>query len=374
MISKATTFAQQLKHFAKSVDIVDDEIFDRVRALVYRYVRTELQAAYFELLRDQTINGRPGVQMFWSSSDREHSWTVRVEDGSYHNPICAAFDRAQPVWIVNADRSPLGEHDVYDDHWSRMVDLTPYQPSADQPVRTLVVVPLRRRRMLGAYYFECPAYIGITDVAKAELQLLGDALAILLDLYETNRAQSKMTGEAILELQERLESSTFPRLTKPRFFVAFSSRADASVTMAIQDVLKAFSDRIEFTDWSEMNDSGNISAQLVKEITRSRFGICYLSEPVAPPGDGRIIPAYRDNPNVLFEAGMLHALSSTNASTDIGEPAGWIPVREADSPPAPFDFAAERTVTVPRSERGEQDDGRLRAILTQRVHRLLGGD
>ncbi len=364
------TFANQLRLFARSVDIVDDEIFDRVRSLVYKYVKSELGAAYFELMREEPLDRQLGLKMFWSSEDRDHFWRVSRDDGSYCNLVTQAFAEERPMWIVDRDRKPLSESGALEDEWSGHTDLLPYEQSGVESIHTLVILPLRRKRPLGVFYFESSSHIGITDVAKGELQVLADAVGIFLELYELNRSQSRMTSAAIFELQESLEAAKFPKLTRPHFFVAFSHRADDHVTTVISEVLDLFSDRIEFTDWSRMTESGNISTQIVKEITRSRFGICYLSEPNEREGDH---PAsYRDNPNVVFEAGMLHARTAANDSGDVGEPAGWIPMREKDSPAAPFDFAAERTLQIPRRSDGTLNEERLRSQLSERISKLLG--
>ena len=361
------TFAGQLKHFAKSVDIVNDAVFDQVRSLIYRYVRSELEALYFEVDREQDIDGRPGLRMFWSDLDRDHNWPLQNEDESYTNCVTRAVALGKPMWIVASDRSALSNAEKYEDLWSTSSDLPLHQSSADQPVKTVVIVPLRRRRVLGAYYFESRRYIGITDVAKQELLELGDALAILLELYEANKSQARLTGEAISDLQDTLESARFPKLTKPHFFVAFSNQADKSVTLVIRETLEKFADKLDFTDWTQIADSGNINAQIAREIVRSRFGICYLSQRAHDDSNYEFI----DNPNVVFEAGMLHALTSAASATSGAEPSGWIPLRETDSPPAPFDFAAERTIEIPRSANGDLNEERLAENLEKRVRRLL---
>jgi hypothetical protein len=368
MAYQDNTFAGQLKHFAKSVDIVDDDVFDRVRVLVYKYVRNELGAEYFELTREQQNDAHTELRMFWSSDDREHTWRLTADDGTYVNCVTRAVALNQPMWVVADDKSPLLEANKYEDLWSHAVEIPRYQPLVDKPIRTVVVIPLRRRRVLGAYYFESCSYIGITEVAKTELMLLADSLAILFELYEAHKSQSRMTGEAIFDLQERLESARFPRLTKPHFFVAFSNRADPRIRLVINEVLDQFTDRLESTDWTQINETGNIHNQIAREIVRSRFGICYLSEPADEPSDHK----YVDNPNVVFEAGMLHALTSANAASDVSEPTGWIPMREADSPSAPFDFASERTIEVPRTASGDLNEDRLKNLLLERVAKLLG--
>jgi hypothetical protein len=262
----ARTFASQLRHFARSVDIVDDNIFDRVRGLVYKYVRNELGAEYFEVLREQPIEDEPALKMFWSSEDSDHFWRIRGSDGSFTNPITQAFGQNQCLWVVGNDRKPLRQADKLEDEWSGTINLSRYQPVVDKGIRTLVAVPLHRRPH-SIYYFESCAHLGITEVAKSELQILGDALSILLELFEHSRMQSSMTGSAIFELQEHLESAKFPKLAQPHFFVAFSNRADRAVVTIVHEVLRHFSDRLEFTDWTRMSESGNISAQITREIT-----------------------------------------------------------------------------------------------------------
>ena len=370
MTSTENTFAGQLRHFARSVDIVDDRIFERVRELMYKYVKDELGAAYFELMRGQTFDGDPALKMFWSIDDTDHHWPITKPDGSYTNVVTMAFAKHQPLWIIDRDKRSLGEADKLEDQWSHNLDLPHYQPVKDQPVRMLVVLPLRRQRPLGVCYFESAAHIGITEVAKVELLLLADAIAILFELYEANRTQFAMTSSAILELRDRLEQAKFPQLTKPHFFLAFSNRADRHVTTIIREALHQFSEQLDFTDWQRIDESGNVNAQIAREIVRSRFGICYLSEPALESAEAGV--SYVDNPNVVFEAGMLHARTAANEGNDGAEPTGWIPMRETASPPAPFDFRAERTLEIPRFDDGSLNEDRLRDILTERITKLLG--
>jgi hypothetical protein len=310
--------------------------------------------------------------MFWSSGDEDHSWPHTKPDGSYTNVVTLASAKDQPLWIVDQENRPLSEAETLEDQWSHNVDLPPYQPATNQAARLVVVLPLRRQRPLGVCYFEASTYIGITEVAKIELACLAEALAILLDLYEANRAQFALHSAAIFELQERLENAKFPQLARPHFFLASPSGADTQVTTVIREVLHAFSDQLEFTDWAKISVSGDINVQIAKEITRSRFGICYLSEPAKESSEADV--RYVDNPNVVFEAGMLHARTAANEAQDGSEPAGWIPMRENASPPAPFDFATERILEIPRYDDGSLNEDRLREGLTERIRKLLAAE
>lgn len=370
MTSKIATFAGQLLHFAESVDIVDDRIFDAVRSLVYSYVRNELSAQYFELVHEEQFDERPALRTFWSSRDLLSFWPVRTAEGNYTDPVAQAFDTRRPLWLLAPDKSPLGGAGPYEDRWSNLADIPTYRPSAEFPVRTLIVIPLLRRgRSLGAYLIESSRYVESTDVAKVELSRLGTALSILYDLYETNRAQAKNTADAIGDLRELLAAAEFPRLAKPHFFLAYPDKADRRVKYVIDDVLDELSDRLEFTDWAEIHESGNVPSQIAAEISRSRFGICYFSQRRIDPGEG--MPLFEDNPNVLFEAGMLHARTSVTGEAR-GEPSGWIPIREANSPPKPFDFQSERILEVPRTRNGELKEDVLHDILKNWIENLIG--
>ena len=52
-----------------------------------------------------------------------------------------------------------------------------------------------------------------------------------------------------------------------------------------------------------MANPGQITDQLVDEISRSQYGICYLSELTNRPAGKAKQQKYVDNPNVLIEAG-----------------------------------------------------------------------
>jgi hypothetical protein len=144
MTAKNSTFAGQLKHFAESVDIVDDTRFDSVRELVYRYVVKQLGGEYFELLRRES--GGDGdkqswLRTFWSSDERPHFWAIRSDDGSYTNPVTDAFDNERPMWIVSPEKDPLDEADKHHDLWSKTSNLSRYRPSSSEPIRTVVILP-----------------------------------------------------------------------------------------------------------------------------------------------------------------------------------------------------------------------------------------
>jgi hypothetical protein len=178
-----------------------------------------------------------------------------------------------------------------------------------------------------------------------------------------NQVQVQGTRDAIAYLRRIKETITFPQLARPQMFVGFPNKADEQVIGALNAVLDEFSDRLRIIRWNRIVESGTITAQIAEVIAKSQFGLCYFSE---PDGEAK---RYRDNPNVVFEAGMLQALTGPPAH----EVAGWIPVREENSPQPPFDFAGERIELVPRGADNQVNEELLRTRLRGRIQRLLEG-
>lgn len=216
------------------------------------------------------------------------------------------------------------------------------------------------------------AYLEPTDGARAELVRLAQAIYRVHSVAKASKENNLDTMEVLKKLNISLKDRQWPEFARPQMFIAASRNADRRVTGEIQKVLDQFVDRMEVVYWRDISKSGNISTQIIEEISKSKFGLCYFSEP-ATSGDQKCKPGdqkykYRDNPNVLFEAGMMQALTnSPNA-----HPTGWIPVREKSSPTTLFDFAGDRILFVDRLEKDDAfNDDAFQAALEDRVISLL---
>jgi hypothetical protein len=346
------------------VDIVDEQVLREARDLVHQYLQDELGAAYLELARAHMINKAAGLRTFWSSANKDFSTTIKGPDNRYSSQVAVSYDMRKPLWIVNPQRKPLRAADNYVDQWSSIADLPPYQAPLEQDLFTSVIIPIWRpdNRIFGVMYLETTKYLNIAEFDSQELVVLADALGVLIDLFDLNKVQTQGTRDAISNLRRIREAVVFPQIALPQIFLAFSAKADQEVIGVLVDALKEFSGRLRIIQWNRIDDSGTITTQLAEAITTSRFGLCYLSEPQEDTGD------YTDNQNVLFEAGMLHALTVLS----IHERSGWIPLREAQSPPPPFDFAGDRIEVVPRTGDGRLNEELFRARLGARLRRLLG--
>jgi hypothetical protein len=367
------TFGSVLMQFANSVDHVDETTFDRIGDQVKRYVAKQLDVQYFDFQVGTMVDeDRAGLTKVWASEGAEgRSASPRTiltdadDPTSYRNQTSFAYATRRPLWIVCADKLPLYESKQVQDSWSHSEGVPPYQQPIDRDLRTSIIVPvIHEEDLVGVINLESETYVESTRVARRELRLIAEAVGELYLARGSTRHQTATTQDAIEELQTILEADDLPTLTKPRIFIASSGRADSQVVDSIDKVLGEFGDYLVPVLWSASSSSGNITAQILEDITHSRFGLCYFSEPDDDGGEH----GYRDNPNVIFEAGMLHSL--TNAPTE--HPTGWIPIREVDSPPMPFDFAQQRTVMVPRRAEGALDVEGFEARLTAFLEDIVG--
>lgn len=370
------TFGDQLVRFVKAVDYLDDRAFERVRELVDDYTRQTLNIQVTRLMVASGTRDRPVLQAYGLAQKGLYNPVDLhlVVDGVevYGGQTAYAFDREEPLWIVS---SPEEENDrlsycsSYSNLWrseSTLSDDFPkYKVATSEPVRTSIILPLRDDvgRVFGVFNFETTDRLQITQLAKRELENIALAMAISYQTQLSTRSNRARSSHALATLGKLLQG-TLPKLTKPKIFFASSSRADDQVMSTVKEVLsrQELTDKYEVVHWEDMNRPGNISQQLVKELSSCRYGVCYLSERTNVDAD---FP-FQDNPNVVFEAGMLHGRSEA----DSPRPAEWIPIREERSPTPPFDIAAERMIIVPRDSENSLKVEDFKSKLNNRLFAL----
>ncbi len=351
------TSAQLLKQLALSVDHVAEAEYARLIDLVRSYFRDTERACFFDVVIDgfRIERGNQLVPALDTAIPERDSAVASIfnEDGTYRGQRAFCYDKGLPLWITADNSAPLRETSetggTFIDSWStaRSGRIPAYQFPRQGDPRTSVLYPLRYGpRVFGVMVVEFEDELRFTARAKLLVSQIGDAVSRIIWLRETTKNQLQDTQRAVAEVSREIR---FDRggIRPPTLFLAYSSRADNEVVGELIGVLDGYCDEIEVVDWSGMGAPGSVTSQIREAISQASFGICYFSE---SDGDN----AFTDNPNVLFEAGMLHA---TKHDTD-EQPNGWIPIREdkALAGDPPFDFAERRFVIVPRL-----NDGRLNA-------------
>ena len=348
-------WARRFKFFALAVDFIDDAIVDDLKELLQCYFMETLGVCYFRLLMEgtgtETPDGvLPTLETVWSSrEDRRGDVALYARDGCSSGHLALAFESRRPLWITARDGSLLTTDNVeLVDSWSRMKSLPDYVNYGDSSARTSIVVPLSYgERLFGVMDLEFEQYMTASTRGKEVIRLIEDAVSRIFWLNEMSRTQRDDTRAAFNVLERSYHHSTSP-LQRHTVFLASSGRADAEVMSVILRVLGEFDDVFDVKYWKAEASAGNIAEQVRAAISDAEFGVCYISEP-SPDATSKY--RFLDNPNVLFEAGMIQMLHEMRDDhTDLVS--RWIPVREGPglTPPLPFNFAGDRVVLVPRAD------------------------
>lgn len=340
------TFGKSLSHFVKSVDIVDSATRESVLDLIEKYLRETLDICYFTFYVESSINRKVGLRpTHWRSDDCDrNAFSILDDNEAYQGQAAFAYDENKSLWIVSPQGTALSVADTYECLLgnANSSDIPPYVKRTNQEVFTSIIIPaVENGRTYGVINFESKIpleYSSLIDEEMRELARSISTLFILHRAYENQRQNTKSEINYLTALNSN-RANLLP-LTKPKVFIASSTRAEEDVMTSILAVLDNYEDKIEPVYWKDITKAGPVTQQIFDAIRNCQYGICYLSEPTPKGAEYR----YQDNDNVLIEAGMLSALSY---GTDFDS---WLPIREASSGPMPFDFANARTLFVPRKK------------------------
>ena len=364
MRTRKKTFGESLSHFVRSIDIVDTSTKDNVLSVIESYLNDELGIRFFNFYVEGSIDQKVGLlQTDWCRgvSDRG-SFSIRDSEDNYQGQVSLCYDRKVLLWIVAPDKGPLEFSEMYLDISNHVegVEIPLYVKRTDYGVRTSIIRPVKNEsRIYGVVDFESVKYLEYSKKVAEELKKISESISTLYLLNKAYESQQRNTKQEIGYLAElKNTSDDLLHLTKPKIFIASSSRAESDIIASIRNVLDEFEKKIKVVYWPDITDSGTVNQQILREIKECRYGICYFSEPTKSEENEK----YQDNANVLIEAGMLSMLSHENDFDN------WIPIRETDSSPMPFDFASGRTLLVDRLSTGklnvESFEGDLRRALS----------
>lgn len=340
------TFGEELKHFALTVDILDEGKFLEIFAMAEDYLKQNLQISRMGLMQQAPFQGSIGLwPRYGDTTFRTFGpYTIQGQNNSPDGLCAFSFDEDKPLWVISKQEDQdLKEAEEYQELWSE-VDvklLLSYKKVHNEACKTLISVPLNHQdNRIGILYFESIHSLKPSVKSRAEFKVISDALAILFLLVDANTVRQNNTVESINNIKNVTRSGSF---VNNSLFLAYSEKADRIVTGIIKDVLREFPE-INVVDWKEPNNMGQIiSEKLIKSIQESKYAICYFSEEVDDPSDNNI---YADNPSVLFEAGMIYSLINNSDAI----PEQWIPIREELSSDIPFDFAGNKILVIQRSD------------------------
>jgi predicted nucleotide-binding protein len=284
--------------------------------------------------------------------------------------VSLAFSEQIFLWIVGKESEQLRQATTYLDlmNNARSNIIPKYVAKTTRAIRSSIIFPVSftdQGDADGVVNFESTNYLHFNQAIWDELNKISKSIAILYERNQTYQALREDTIRAARALSGYRNvqfSQALPR--KKSVFVASSSRADPQVSGKILEILNGYD--VDVTCWSDISESGTITQPLFKQIQMSDYGLCYLSEPVLHSADSDQGFQFIDNPNVLFEAGMLSGRSANMEN--------WIPIRERNSDKMPFDLAGVRTLYVPRRQHSSKsilNESEFVQQLTNRLDSLL---
>jgi len=360
-MNKRMTFAEELLQFAKTVDILDEELFLNIKKIINDYAYQRWGVKYVKIMNLKfDIDGNRILEKFflyeYNKGGTQHEM-VNIETSK--GQMAYVIKKKKAVWIVSKEPElPLNDTEEYLDLWSGLEDIPEYQTiMPNEKIKTSIIVPFyelekERRYLRGVANYEIPEVLSFNKESKEEILTLTNTISELLNLYNVRERQEHNSNYAVERLELKLESFN-AMLRKNKIFIASPSKGNRDVKEVILKVLKEHYSEIEIVDWENNSETGSISQKMFDDINSSRYGICYFSE------WSKEKERYIDNSNVMFEAGLMHSKFTTfNDETPL-----WIPIREKESLDFPFDVQGFNTLIVPRDKHGKLEVEHLQEML-----------
>lgn len=361
------TFGDHVLHFAQSAGAITQTDLREILESVKSYLIAALDATFFAIVTPKINNSEPWLLGEWPVSNW---WSKPLkQDGMYTCQVGLAYGLGRRLWIVGSDQRELHRTASYEDLLGNVTsNMIPKYAQIEGVVsRTSIILPLVLNsdvEHLGIMNVECADYMSVVTNWQVELQKIARAIAILRHLTHTRDLQDS----SITEAKRRLGDADFvPVVRKRKVFLASSSRADGEVVRVLDQILTdTFHEPAdELVRWNEPAE-GSIRERIWGSLSTCTFAACYFSEPAKAGSMRRFI----DNPNVLFEVGILYALKRSRRSPV----RGLLLLREENSPSIPFDLGDERMLKVPRLQDGKLDEKSFKIMLSDYLSHMLDAD
>lgn len=351
------TFGERLLQVSKTIDILDEHTFKDILKLIEEYTKKTLNIKYVSIMTmpPNNLNSEITILNKFTLGDTDRTtMAIKKPNGEYCGQTAYSFDKEKPLWVLSdiEDRTLKGSKS-YIDQWSQDENVPEFiSIDIHSIIKTSIIIPISRQNNIqniyGVVNFETEEYIEITEQAKSELINLSKTISHLVQAYDVRNAQHKNTTAVIERMERDIHKNFIPKLTKPKLFLASAGKSENDVIGIIKKVINEnYSNKIDCIYWKDITTLGNINNQTIKNIISSRYGICYFSE----LSENNEKYRYIDNPNVLFEAGMMHAKIRNSTKTT----SNWIPIREISSPKEPFDFSSERILYIERDSNNKMN-------------------
>lgn len=355
------TFAREILQFVESINMVDKYIFLETKKVIDKYAQSKFDIDKVKIMKIY-INGERTILKKFTLKDFADD-TIGDEivfDGQM--PFIINQPSPKTAWITSSVKGEfLIDAESYIDHYLRLKNIPKFIRGDSQSlIRTSIIVPYFEKRknkqfIQGVVNYESNSYLEYTKEERREIEELTQAIAKLMYLYDVYVKQSYNTDKALKKIDEKFELYKSMPKVKNNIFLAYPKNSESDVVDLIKEVIESDFKEISYFDWCENSKTGTITKEIFEQIETSKYGICYLSQ---KDGKGR----YKDNINVMFEAGLMHSKSQYLNM--------WIPIREVASPPKAFDTSGLNHIEIER-ENGEFDQEAFKKKLRSMLKTMI---
>ena len=353
------TFGEYFLNFVRSIDIVDNTIYQTALNTCEEYCKNHLKVEMSTLFVPEEVGiESPSIGLRGVSGWDYHPTTLmppEVTNGKIDGQTMYSWVNRKPLWIRGEDEKPISdENTTYVESWSNTVhiDLPKYINKYKGPnnIFTSIIIPIplnHKEQSKGIINFESSEIVFFSQETKLEFENIAEALYLLFVLKNNFKLQTKNSKIVLSNLP--IESIKQAYELKYDVFLSYPDKSDVDVINVINKVLQKRQLRV--FDWKKVYKTGSILDELNRAISSCRIGICYFSE---DSGERK----YKDNSNVIFEAGILEAKTR------------WLPIRE-ELPPVFFDLEKIRITIVPRLQNNKLDSEQFYKNLNDRLDHIL---
>ena len=335
-----TTFGEKLLNFSHAIDYIDHNTYHSIMRKIKYYITNNYEPLDNIIVALQTIrDGRETLKGVWPTdfydTYKDPSggyWNKPIEEnGKYVGHSSFVYTKGKKAWIVAANQGKLVDTNDYKDLFGlhNEVDIPKFVPAMGvDEYKTSVIHPVKSDfRTVGIVNLEFKAYLEPNEPWEQEFERISNSILLLYNLYKHQMKSSEATSFVIEDLNNH---DILPKGDSRALF--FSPGSDASTTKQVRgcilETLKKYSRYFAIKDWREPTNS-DIAPEIRRQTQEAVLAIVYLSEP-DDSGENK----FRDNQNTLYELGLLHGVRDIG-STPLKD---VIIIREAESPPAPFNI------------------------------------
>ena len=326
------SFSYQLMEFAKSIDIFNEDYFDSIKKSIVQYLDKNFKIKVIgHLIPDHIPWGDEGLvsgldTTDWMNGGRKWGYPIKKKgrngkESVYYGQVAYAFGEKKDLWIVSGDpgNAVLQENGKYKNLFDLSLsdDLPNFEPSnEDLKIRTSVIFSLKKDKdkpPIGIVNFESTERLRYLDVNIKELRTIAEAIDILYRSIEWYKSTSKATKSRVEEITKLSEFSFWG--TERCVFFSYPNDCEKDLVKIVDDFFNSeyCKDKgISLITWKDIRKGRYVMDEIWEKIDNCQAGICYFSDICQnEPGEKHEIKKYIDNLNVLYEAGMMHALYET---------------------------------------------------------------